>query len=236
MIAPGCHDCNGACCRRYLVPVHGFDLHRLTRSQQLPVEAFARFSPTDPGSRGAFRLSRDDRSFRITLAHRDGGSTCTFLLELPGGAGRCGVYPHRPDVCAVFPMEMSAGVPVVRDDVACPPGRWEPLDSAVWAPALDRAELEWRIYETALERWDGWVRRRAAGDPADPAMLLAWLADLYTRLDPIRAELGEAGLAAAAADVGNFACGELDGPAADLIARCVWAATGLPGEDLRVPN
>lgn len=227
---PGCHDCNGLCCRRYHVPVNGRDLHRLSLALQLPAEAFVRVTETEEGWRGAFRTSEEDRFWRIELAHREDSTTCTFLIELPGGTGRCGVYPDRPDVCRNFPIQMRHAVPSVIEGIPCPPGCWEPVDEAAWAPVLDHAELEWRIYETTLERWDGWAARRSSREPAEPAVLFAWLADLYIRLETIRADVGEEGMATAGADVGAFILGDRDGPAADLIARCVWAAAELPGE------
>jgi hypothetical protein len=214
------------------VPITGTDAFRLSARLQLPYEAFARLSHSHADARGAFRLSADDRFWRLALQHREGTSACVLLMELPNAAGRCGVYAARPDVCQVFPLALEEGIPVVREDVPCPPGRWEPVDHGMWRPLLDRSELEWQIYQTVLGRWSAWASGLPASDPAEPAMFLAWLHDLYRRLQDVRAEIGEAGLLEATADVEAFVCGDRSGPAADLIARCVWAAGDLPGEVL----
>jgi len=83
--------CFNSCCRNKRLPLFPYDFLRLRRALELPSqEVLARFVELeiDPGSGWpALRLKLQD----------DG--RCHFVTE-----EGCGVYPHRPACCRIFPL------------------------------------------------------------------------------------------------------------------------------------
>ena len=153
----GCADCEGRCCRQYLVPLTCFDVHALARALVLHPEQFAELVPdADPDG---IRLEPGGPTFSIVLARRDPAAErppCVFLMELPGGAARCGVYADRPLACRAFPMTPSAGGAAVLPDIPCPAGSWEPdaLDPSGWSPTLRRAASEGEAHRRVVASWN----------------------------------------------------------------------------------
>jgi Fe-S-cluster containining protein len=153
----GCTGCEGRCCRQYLVPLTCLDVHALSRALALAPERFAELVPdADPDG---IRFEPGGETFSIVLVRRDPAAErppCVFLMELPGGAARCGVYADRPLACRAFPMTPSAGGVAVLPGVPCPPGSWERAVHA-WAPTLRRAASEAEAHRRIVASWNARV-------------------------------------------------------------------------------
>ncbi len=217
----GCETCHGRCCRELAVPVCGFDVVRLARAEQLPIDNFATLATEAESSRGSVHLHSGDETFYLKLQRRyarDGGPACVFLMELEGDY-RCGVYGHRPQVCRTYPMQLHHGAVRVRPDAICGADAWNVagLDLPGWRQAVTLFELEWTVYDIVLRRFNDMARERGPDDPLTEADFFAWLSDAYAAIDPLREALGEEQWATTAPDLANAAVGR-PGPAADLLA------------------
>ena len=122
-------------------------------------------------------------------------SPCLFLLTLPDGEDRCGVYADRPVACGAYPMILRAERISMRDDPLCPSDAWpadEPARPA-WRAALQRARMDFDVYHAVVERWNAGVRAgRAAAHPSD---YYDYLLRAYAALEGLEARIGPAGLA-----------------------------------------
>ena len=122
----GCAACIGDCCRRYVVPLTVDDVLRLVAATALHPAEFVALRPTPTGFTG-FRIAPDGEVY-LTLAKRPAQpwhhGACTFLLELPGGQARCGVYPARPGACRTFPTTPVHGTAAVKSGTLCGPDAW----------------------------------------------------------------------------------------------------------------
>ena len=124
---PSTHPCAscGLCCHTYIVPLSGADLHRIVRSLDLaPGDVSIAWRETDPGQ-DRFRLEPDGQLYSLALEKRTWSrqqSPCVFLMRLPGGQDRCGIYGLRPAACRAYPMLNVRGAVALRDDPLCPPG------------------------------------------------------------------------------------------------------------------
>src|SRR5439155_20925086 len=111
----------------YLVPLTGHDMWRLSRALQLDPARFVVAWQEEEPAIGGFRLEPGGPAYSPVLEKRSwsrDGAACVFLLRLPGGHDRCGVYEHRPAACRAYPMLLERGVVALRDDPLCPPGAW----------------------------------------------------------------------------------------------------------------
>src|SRR5687768_15148998 len=189
-----CATC-GACCRSYIVPVYGHDLWQLSRRQRLSPEQFAVVVPEKGPRPEAFRLQADGPFHSLALDKKgrfDINRPCVFLMELPGGNARCGVYAERPVVCQSYPMSLWSGVVALRRDVLCPTDSW-PLEQVLrphWNEKLRRLVFELDIYGEIVARWNA----RVAALPQVRFVLpeyFAYVLNVYDRLDALAGELGE---------------------------------------------
>lgn len=124
-----CAACDGYCCTRYSVEVTAFDIRRLATGLGVAPITFCETVPSWEG-RCQIQPSRiGGREVNIVLQRPDGA--CTFFK---GGPEGCGVYPHRPVSCAVFPFQFATfGQISERPSTPCPTtwtGRYEPTSIA----------------------------------------------------------------------------------------------------------
>jgi Fe-S-cluster containining protein len=149
-----CATC-GACCRSYLVPVCGYDVWLISRRLHLDPARFVVAWQEEEPSVDGFRTEPDGPLYSLVLDKRRwsrGGSACVFLLRLPGGHDRCGIYEHRPVSCRAYPMVLLRGAVALGDDPLCPPGAW-PTGSAGAACSLLATLCCWRSTSSCCCRW-----------------------------------------------------------------------------------
>lgn len=160
----GCTGCEGRCCRQYLVPLTCLDVHALSRALALDPERFAELVPDDDPD--GIRFEPVGQTFSIALARPDAAAErppCVFLMELPGGAARCGVYADRPLACRAFPMTAAAGGVAVLPGIPCPAGSWERAALDGWSPTLRRAAEEAEAHRRIVAAWNARVDAGTAG-------------------------------------------------------------------------
>jgi Fe-S-cluster containining protein len=93
-----CATCTIGCCYRY-------DAWVIAHGLQLPPEQFlSTIVETNPTT-SSIMLDRSGISHQLVLAKRptlQEHQPCVFLIELPNGAGRCGIYNLRPQICRTY--------------------------------------------------------------------------------------------------------------------------------------
>jgi Fe-S-cluster containining protein len=195
------HPCDtcGVCCRSYLVPLCGHDVWEISRHLHLDPARFAiAWQEEEPGVDG-FRLERDGPLFSLVLDKRSWArerSPCIFLMRLPGGHDRCGIYDHRPVSCRAYPMLLVDRRVQMRDDPLCPPGAWpadEPSKPA-WRQSVEEAHHRFHVYQVVVSVWNQRLRAVERGHTLDA--YYAYVLAAYDRvadlpLDEVRAALHE---------------------------------------------
>jgi Fe-S-cluster containining protein len=217
----GCASCDGRCCRRYIVPLTCSDVHVISRALALAPEQFTMLVPEAGDEANGIRLSAGGPSFSMVLEKRDPASEqppCVFLMELPDGTGRCGVYAHRPRVCRTFPAVLRHGGVSIRPDVVCPAGSWNlaRMDLPSWRTELLRCEVEQALHRIVVARWNRTVD--AGGKDREPVEFFRFAMELGDRLEALRGR--------------RSADESLDGPARAALldeAAAVVGAAGGPG-------
>ena len=172
----GCPNCVGECCRRYVVPVTVADIRTIIAATALRPADFVELREP-PMQMPGFRLSPDGPQQHLTLAkksvalaHSMAPKECAFLMSLPSGSARCGIYPHRPGACRAFPTTLRMGTAAVRPDVACGTGAWNvaTMDLAGFRRDLVAQQAAWAESSRIAHRWNRLVDRRqiarTAGD------------------------------------------------------------------------
>jgi Fe-S-cluster containining protein len=192
-----CATC-GACCRTYIVPLCGRDVWRIGGALHLRPERFVVAWREEDDGPDRFRLEPDGPLYTLVLDRRVWSgerSRCVFLLELPGGHDRCGIYEHRPAACGAYPMVLRREAVALRDDPLCPEGAWRPDEPArpAWREALHRARMDFDVYHAVVERWN--ARGRADGSRHHPSDYFDYLLRVYAGLDALERSLGEQALA-----------------------------------------
>jgi Fe-S-cluster containining protein len=178
------HPCDtcGVCCRSYLVPLCGHDVWALSRHLHMPPSGFAIAWQEEEPSVDGFRLERDGPLFSLVLDKRSWSrerSPCIFLMRLPDGRDRCGVYDDRPASCRAYPMLLVQESIRLRDDPLCPPGAWpvdEPTKPA-WREAVEQAHHKFDVYQVVLSVWNQRVRAGEASYALDD--YYAYLLEAY---------------------------------------------------------
>jgi Fe-S-cluster containining protein len=194
-----CANCTRKCCHEYLVTVTGYDVWTLATGLHMGPEQFLIVVSQIAPSNWAFRLHPAGPAYHIALdkkRSRGKKRACIFLVELPTGVNRCGVYPFRPIVCQGYPAFLRDQVVARREDVLCPIEAWRDsiLDLPIWRKQLVRQQVELDIYEMVVARWNAYVRDTVA--PASSLLSLAqyyaYLMDVYARLADVRRRAGDA--------------------------------------------
>jgi Fe-S-cluster containining protein len=168
-MSEGCRGCTGRCCYDIVVHVTPFDVWRIASEQALsPLQIVEprEVQPREGPSAAVFgaRLDATERRFRCVLRkslHEP--LACQFLLHLGGGQKRCGIYPHRPRVCAVYPFAIHRGSVDLRDDARCGAGDWNLalVDYAAMRRELAVYDAEWHAAAGIATVWNDAVKAGA---------------------------------------------------------------------------
>lgn len=188
-----CAECTRRCCHHYVVTVTGYDVWVIANGLRLAPEQFLVTVPQKPSAR-TFRLDGSERMYDIALDKakaRTREKPCVFWLGLPGGGGRCGIYPFRPFVCQTYPAMLNGGDPARREDVLCPAEAWRDgsLQMPAWRERLYRMQVEFDIYGLVVARWNYHVTHAARPDRLTPLAYYTYLMNFYARLAPLRARM-----------------------------------------------
>jgi Fe-S-cluster containining protein len=189
-----CHDCQAPCCTHVDVALSSYDLHRLVRTLGVPWQLVAEARVEEAGAiplGGAARMT-------LRLRRRSDES-CTFLVRLATGHGRCGVYDARPSRCRVYPHHVELYRLSPEYDVAlgrgalCPPAAAGRFSSAAMSTdtitALDDEIAERALELRLLRRWEAALA--AARRQVQPGEFVAWSALLHEVLESVRGGVGE---------------------------------------------
>jgi Fe-S-cluster containining protein len=196
-----CSACTLGCCYRYDVNISGYDAWVIAHGLQLPPEQFLSIIVEPHPTVSSIKLDRSEVGYQLVLAKRptlQAHQPCVFLIELPNGTGRCGIYNLRPQICRTYPAYLRNGIVGRRDDVLCPDDAWRDgiLDAPIWYEQLISQFVEADIYELAVARWNFAVLQMPQLEAITPAGFYTYLLEFYDRLTPLRAGLPAAEWAA----------------------------------------
>ncbi len=187
-----CAVCTRGCCRRHLVTVSGYDVWQIATNLRLAPEQFlVAVAQEEPDGRG-FLLDRSGQTYDIALDKARTSAKdqpCVFWIGLPGGIGRCGIYPFRPQVCQTYPATLGDVRVERREDVLCPRPAWRDgtLRQPVWAQRLHAMSVEHDIYRLVAARWNDHVLRTATPDLVSLPGYYEYVLQFYERLALVRA-------------------------------------------------
>jgi Fe-S-cluster containining protein len=199
------------------VPVFGEDVWRLCRVQRLSPEQFVLIYPEKDPRPEAFQLEHGGQRYSLALDKKGKYALkkpCIFLVELPGGHARCGVYDQRPVVCTTYPMSLWSGVVTQRRETLCPPDSWglAELSRSHWQVSLRRLCLQLDVFSEVVTRWNARVAVHPRHQFALPEFF-SYLLNVYDRLDEVRQSLGQDAMAAVEATWPTFPRQRFDEPA-----------------------
>jgi Fe-S-cluster containining protein len=181
------------------VPLCGRDIWLITRQQRLSPEQFTVAHPLPGPHPEGFRLEDGGRLYALALDKRGRyrlNQPCVFLLSLPGGHDRCGVYAHRPVACRSYPMVTRDGAIGFREAALCPPGAWSPTEPERprWREVVEQGAVEFDTYAEVVARWNA----RVGATPGHRFALgeyFGYLLSAYTQIAALDDALGPAALA-----------------------------------------
>ncbi len=169
----GCAACAGECCRRYLVPLTATDVRSIAAATALHPREFVDLREIALGVPG-FRLVGGGPELHLVLDKRYAGqdaaatgSPCIFLMELPNGKARCGIYAARPSACRTFPTTLVHGTAAVRPNIPCGQAAWNVgvMDLPRFRRDLKAQRVAWQSHAGLAADWNamasGRVRARA---------------------------------------------------------------------------
>jgi Fe-S-cluster containining protein len=178
------------------VPLCGYDVWRISVTQRLPPEDFVVPIDQDEPRSDSFRLAAAgpptalmlDKQGQLKVNH-----PCVFLVRLPGGHDRCGIYPDRPVVCQAYPMVLAPNGVALRDAPLCPPDSWsdDELGKRSWRLAVLRVTMQFDLYAEVVARWNLHVDAAGASRQFALADYLSYLVNVYDRLAALDRELGD---------------------------------------------
>lgn len=192
-----CTTCTRGCCRRHTVNVGGYDAWAIARGLELSPLEFVVAVERDGPDAGGFLLAAGGPHHELALAKRPTGEAyepCLFVLAMPDGSDRCGIYGLRPLVCRAYPAYTRSGLVGRRDDVLCPDEAWRDgaLGAPGWYATLARHHVEHDIYELAVARWNYALIQCGPGATPTLAAYLAFVMAFYDGLEPLRAGVAPA--------------------------------------------
>jgi Fe-S-cluster containining protein len=193
--------CTRGCCHRYLVTVSGYDVWAIASSLRLAPEQFIVAVAQEKADGKGFLLDRSEQTYDLALDKapaRTKEKPCVFWLGLPGGIGRCGIYPVRPQVCQTYPAILRDGESVRREDVLCPRPAWRDgtLQQPVWRRRLNEMHVEHDIYRLVAARWNHHVLHTARPELISLTGYYGYVLQFYDRLAPVRERIEPAEWAA----------------------------------------
>jgi len=141
------------------------DVRLLAAATALRPSDFLRLNDPKTGEEG-FRLRPRGVAMELVLLKTGILGGCVFLLELSDKVARCGVYQHRPLVCATFPMTLRDGAVGIRtDDITCAANSWNlaTMDLPNVRRDLVRTDAVWAEHWQLVRAWNAAVD--ASGRP-----------------------------------------------------------------------
>lgn len=175
------------CCVEYTVSITGYDVWLIASRLGLAPQQFAICYPVRAEHADGFRLDQTDVFYDIALdkvrvdrPHQP----CIFLMELPGGGGRCGIYEHRPQVCQTYPSYLDGDVVALRGDVMCQTGAWNlsQMGLPIWQQRLAHFTVQRDIYSYIVNCWNQRVTHSLVGTRFDVAAYFDFLMNIYQEL------------------------------------------------------
>lgn len=187
-----CPSCLHRCCTEYTVSVTGYDAWLIGAWLGLPMRSFLAHLPLAGEAERGFLLEPRGGRFEIALdktGRFQKGNPCVFLVDLPDGTGRCGIYASRPLVCRTYPAHLLVDVVDLREDRLCPVGGWAlaGMDLPVFRRGLQRLRLEQDIYAYVVARWNR--RVEGSGRCSDVGEYYDYLNEIYGLIETFRAGL-----------------------------------------------
>lgn len=191
--AGACSTCSARCCYEYSVTVTGYDVYTMATGLGMAPHEFLVHVPARPGTAAAFRLDQSGQRFDIALDKAPGEGPhrpCIFLMELPGGGGRCGIHAHRPQVCRTYPARLNGDVVALRDEVLCPTGAWKlvHMEIAPWKRAMREFVVHRDVYGAVVGCWDRRVERAEPGRRFSILEYFDFLVGVYRSIDTLLME------------------------------------------------
>jgi Fe-S-cluster containining protein len=191
-----CLNCLGHCCSQNLINVCGYDAWLIATGLTVEPTSFLAFAQMEADSPYHFRLDSSEEAYCLALNMReqpDGRRCCIFLMELPNGQTRCGIYGLRPIACRAYPLTLTEDEVTVKPWAMCPEEYLAPThpDIASWHAELERHDMEFSIYALVVETWNGKVKDQPAIRELDFRPFLDFLMDIYWRLEPARRAVPE---------------------------------------------
>ena len=186
-MSDACATCSGECCYDVIVRVTGYDAWRIKRAQALDFGQFLTIGPDTPAGPGAFTLDGERRALYLGK-NAANQRACAFLMHVPDGIRRCGIYAERPRVCAVYPMTFTNGSVALRSDVRCEASNWNmaTITYPYWRRNLLEHMFESHLYGLVAEHWN----RRSANGGTLP-QYYAFVERCFDTIDARRSEIGE---------------------------------------------
>ena len=121
-----CGECTCGCCRKFAIPITGYDILKISKNLKININSFIEIDPV-PEERiedessivGLFKFaeSASDGFYKFCMKKVEsslvpGVFKCIFLQEwynnpdnpsVENIVARCGIYGNRPTICAAFP-------------------------------------------------------------------------------------------------------------------------------------
>ncbi len=186
-----CLSCPALCCSRNLINVCGHDIWLIANALSIDPTAFLAFARMGAASPYHFRLDDSGTAYCVVLnmrEHPDGSRRCVFLMDLPNGQTRCGVYGLRPVACRAYPLVLDEGRVEVKHWAMCHE-EYEPpsgADVSLWQAELERHDMEFSIYALAVRTWNRRVTEQPGSRGLDFRPYLGFLMEAYARLEAAR--------------------------------------------------
>lgn len=207
-----CTQCDARCCYQYIVGITGFDAWRISHGMHLGWEEFLMLAKESKSTPVGFMLDKNTettydlmlgkvKNFEVpfTTATMKKGfkpelekSACVFLINLPNGFGRCGIYDYRPGCCRTYPVGHGNGVMHLRPNLPCPPNGWNLalMDLPVWRKQGMQYDMEISLYHYLVSVWN--TRLKAGSQPSySPGDYYAFMNELYDRVVPVRNQVSD---------------------------------------------
>lgn len=209
-----CRACPGFCCSQNLINLCGYDVWAIATGLGIDPTSFLAFAQLEADSPYHFRLDSSELAFCLALNMKEwdqprlstpldgeGFSVetpeaqrrCIFLMVLPNGQTRCGIYGLRPIACRAYPLALTdKGVEVkpwamCHDICIAPSGP----DADLHQRELESHDMEFSIYALIVGIWNRKVAAQPGVRKLDFRPFLGFLMDVYGRLEPARKAVPE---------------------------------------------
>jgi Fe-S-cluster containining protein len=163
---------------------------------QLKSTSFLAFAQMEADSPYHFRLDSSGQTYCLALTMRgqaDGRRRCLFLMELPNGQTRCGIYGLRPIACRAYPLALTEDGVAVKPWAMCPETghTLNQCGNAIWQAELERHDMEFSIYALVVGTWNRRVMVLPRFQEMNFRPFLDFVMDVYDQLEVARKEVPE---------------------------------------------